>query len=275
MQIPEQVLKRKGSTTTSGVPKEVRNLLDLGVIETVNLAEWLVVDQESLARNLFQNENWGFLLQPLAESFGLMKIKTAPKKMEVLGMVLAQGFSAKVQFENALEKLKAHRSDIVRSWACFMIGMRSKLSLKESLKRIAPLAADKNMSVREAAWLAIRPKIVMQLGEALRLLMEFSLHRDPNIRRFASEITRPRGVWCSHISAFKENPEVGLPLLEPLRCDDSIYVRNSVGNWLNDASKTKASWVQEVCKRWKKESPTKETAYIIRRGLRTLRKKQG
>ena len=275
MQIPEQVLKRKGSTTTSGVPKEVRNLLDLGVIETVNLAEWLVVDQESLARNLFQNENWGFLLQPLAESFGLIKIKTAPKKMEVLGMVLAQGFSAKVQFENALEKLKAHRSDIVRSWACFMIGMRSKLSLKESLKRIAPLAADKNMSVREAAWLAIRPKIVMQLGEALRLLMEFSLHRDPNIRRFASEITRPRGVWCSHISAFKENPEVGLPLLEPLRCDDSIYVRNSVGNWLNDASKTKASWVQEVCKRWKKESPTKETAYIIRRGLRTLRKKQG
>lgn len=275
MQIPEHVLKRKGSTTTSGVPKEVRILLDLGVIETVNLAEWLVVDQETLARNLFQKENWHFLLQPLEESFSLLKIKTAPKKMEGLGKVLAQGFATKVPFENALEKLKAHRSDIVRSWACYMIGMRSELSLQESLKRIEPLAADGNMSVREAAWLAIRPKIVMQLGEALRLLVEFSLHKDLNIRRFASEITRPRGVWCSHISAFKENPELGLPLLEPLRSDDSMYVRNSVGNWLNDASKTKASWVQEVCKRWEKESPTKETAYIIRRGLRTLRKKQG
>ena len=69
MQIPEQVLKRKGSTTTSGVPKEVRTLLDLGLIETVNLAEWLVVDQESLARNVFQKENWNFLLQPLEEFF--------------------------------------------------------------------------------------------------------------------------------------------------------------------------------------------------------------
>ncbi len=273
MQISEHVLKRKGSSTTSGVPKEVRNLLDLGLIETVNLAEWLVVDQESLARNVFQKENWGFLLQPLEEAFGLLKIKTAPKKIEVLGMVLAQGFSAKAPFENALRRLKEHRSDVVRSWACFMIGKRSELSLQESLKRIQPLAADGNMSVREAAWLAIRPKIMTQLGEALRLLMKFSLHKDANIRRFASEITRPRGVWCNHIPALKDNPELGLPLLEPLRCDDSIYVRNSVGNWLNDASKTKPGWVQDVCKRWEKESPSKETAYIIRRGLRTLRKK--
>lgn len=273
MQIPEHVLKRKGSATTSGVPKEVRNLLDLGVIETVNLAEWLMVDQASLARNLFQKENWRFLLQPLEESFALMKIKTAPKKMAVLGMVLAQGFPTKATFEPALRRLKENRSDIVRSWACFMIGKRSELSLKESLKLIEPLAADKNMSVREAAWLAIRPRIITQLGESLRLLMGFSLHRDANIRRFASEITRPRGVWSNHIPALKENPELGLPLLEALRCDNSIYVRNSVGNWLNDASKTKPGWVQDVCKRWEKESPAKETAYIIRRGLRTLLKK--
>lgn len=106
MQIPENVLKRKGSTTTSGVPKEVRVLLDLGLIETVNLAEWLVVDQESLARNLFQNENWRFLLQPLEESFGLLKIKTAPKKIEVLGMVLAQGFSPRRNLRTLFEGLK-------------------------------------------------------------------------------------------------------------------------------------------------------------------------
>jgi 3-methyladenine DNA glycosylase AlkC len=273
LQIPEHVLKRKGSTKTSGVPKEVRALLDLGLIETVNLAEWLVVDQESLARNLFQKENWNFLLQPLEESFRLLKIKTAPKKMEVLGKILAQGFPAKRQFETALRILKEHRSDIVRSWACFMIGKRSEILLQESLKRIHSLAADKNMSVREAAWLAIRPRIVMQLGESLQILEAFSLHKDANIRRFASEITRPRGVWCNHIPALKDNPELGLPLLEPLRCDGSIYVRNSVGNWLNDASKTKPGWVQDVCKRWEKESPTKETATIIRRGLRTLRKK--
>ncbi|MFM7097266.1 MAG: hypothetical protein ACKO16_07580, partial [Gemmataceae bacterium] len=109
-------MKRKGSITTSGVPGEVRSLLDLGVIETVNLAEWLVVDQESLALNVFEKEEWGFLLQPLEESFGLLKIKTAPKKMDVIGKVLAQGFSTKPQFERVLGRLMEHRSDIVRSW---------------------------------------------------------------------------------------------------------------------------------------------------------------
>lgn len=275
MRIPEQLLKRKGSITTSGVPGEVRSLLDLGVIETVNLAEWLVVDQESLARNVFEKEEWGFLLQPLEESFSLLKIKTAPKKMDVIGKVLAQGFSSKSKFKHALGRLMEHRSDIVRSWACFMIGSRSGLSLEECLKLIKEFAADRNMSVREAAWIAIRPRIVPQLDESLGLLQGFSLHKDPNIRRFASEITRPRGVWCNHIQALKENPQLGLPLLEPLCSDDSIYVRNSVGNWLNDASKTKPDWVLDVCKIWDKKSPTKETAYIIRRALRTLGKKQG
>lgn len=268
-------MKRKGSTTTSGVPKEVRSLLDLGVIETVNLAEWLIVDQESLARHLFQKENWGFLLQPLEESFGLLKIKTAPKKMDVIGKVLAQGFSSKSKFKHALGRLMEHRSDIVRSWACYMIGSRGGLSLEDSFKLIKSFAADRNMSVREAAWIAIRPRIVPQLDESLRLLMGFCLHKDANIRRFASEITRPRGVWCSHILALKENPELGLPLLEALRSDDSTYVRNSVGNWLNDAGKTQPRWVEDVCSRWEKESPTRETSYIIRRGLRTLRKKHG
>ena len=40
----------------------------------------------------------------------------------------------------------------------------------------------------------------------------------------------------------------------------------------NDASKSQPDWVQAVCTRWLDESPTKETAYIVKRALRTLRK---
>ena len=37
---------------------------------------------------------------------------------------------------------------------------------------------------------------------------------------------------------------------------------------------TLVEWFSSVCARWMDESPTKETIWIVNRGLRTIRKKQ-
>ncbi len=271
-EIPAHILKRKGSITTAGVPVVVQKLLNQGLIETVNLVEWLIVDQEFLSRNLFQEFGWNFLLGQLREGFADPTLNTAPKKLELIGKVLSNFSPDKTLFNDAYNKLKDHQSDVVRSWACMMNGLRVELSLREKLNRIRPLAADKNQNVREVAWLALRASIAEELPEALQMLKKFSKSTDANIRRFASEATRPRGVWCSHITELKETPEMGLPILEALKSDSSKYVRDSVGNWLNDASKTKPDWVRELCRNWEKNSPTAETAAIVRRALRTLNK---
>ncbi|MFN6051499.1 MAG: DNA alkylation repair protein, partial [Planctomycetia bacterium] len=241
--------------------------------ETVNLVEWLVVDQKALALKIADSNGWSHLRQPLQHALDSLSTKTAPRMMQVIGKTLAKAFPGAKQLDKALAKLQNHRSDIVRSWCCYMIGANEVLDLDQSMKRIYTFAADRNMSVRETAWLGLRGRISNQLDDALKLLAVFAMDADANVRRFSSEVTRPRGVWCSHIEALKEKPAMGLQILNPLKSDSSKYVRDSVGNWLNDASKTQPEWVTRICSDWQKQSPTRETAYIIRRATRSLRKK--
>jgi 3-methyladenine DNA glycosylase AlkC len=269
--IPPAILKRKGSPTTAGVPAAVRQLLDTGRIETVNLSEWLIVDQLRLAERVFTENDLSDALPELRRRLAALDRPTAPKRLEAVGRVLVEALPGARAFGRVHTALLAHASDIVRAWAAYMVGFHPGFSLAERLRRIRPMAADTNMSVREVAWFALREHIAADLSEALDQLTPFTQETDASLRRFASEATRPRGVWCRHIQALKENPAQGLPILEPLRSDASKYVRDSVGNWLNDASKSQPDWVRAVCSRWSRESDTDATAYIVRRALRTLR----
>jgi len=140
------------------------------------------------------------------------------------------------------------------------------------LKQIQSFSADKHFGVREISWLAVRAKIAQNLTKSIEILSGWTNHKDENIRRFASEATRPRGVWCEHIEELKQNPELAVSILEPLKSDTSKYVQDSVGDWLNDASKTQPEFVQALCQRWEKESLTTETKYIIKKALRTINK---
>ena len=105
---------------------------------------------------------------------------------------------------------------------------------------------------------------------AIPVLIELAGSSNPNIRRFAVEVTRPRSVWGAHIDDLKARPQIAMGLLNCVQNDPSRYVQLAVGNWLNDASKSQPRWVQEVCANWA-ISDAKETQAIVRRGLRTIR----
>jgi 3-methyladenine DNA glycosylase AlkC len=165
--------------------------------------------------------------------------------------------------------LATHASDIARCWAAQWV-MFAPMPLARKLDAVRRFAADAHFGVREVAWMAVRDEIAGDVDEAVRLLQAWSRDRDANIRRFASESTRPRGVWCAQVELLKREPWRGLPVIEPLRSDASRYVQNSVANWLNDASKSQPEWVEETCSRWERESRTPATSYIVRRARRSM-----
>jgi len=125
-------------------------------------------------------------------------------------------------------------------------------------------------SVREWAWMAVRPHLAADLDTAIAHLAAWTDSPSDRLRRFACEALRPRGVWCAHIAALKREPARMLPILAPLRADPSPYVQDSVGNWLNDAAKDQPDWVRQHCAQWQRDTPGAATARICQRALRNL-----
>lgn len=162
-------------------------------------------------------------------------------------------------------------SDTVRGWVAMSIASDKSRPLADVIAKLLPSARDHHFAVREWAWLAARPLVLERPTEALRILAPVVSSPDSLERRFAVEVTRPRSVWGSHIREFKDAPEQAADLLDAVRCDPSGYVRTAVGNWLNDASKSRPDWVIGTTDRWLDECRCPATLQIVRRGRRSVR----
>lgn len=269
-----EILNRKGARKRQDIPTEVLDYLNSGQIETVNLTEWLAVEHLNLIKTVFPelgiDQNETILVINEIES---QKNPSTMNTTKLVGSTLYQLYSKTKNLDKILNKLSTHTSDTVRCYAPYLIGLNENLTITEKLIHSQKLVADKHFGVREVVWMALRPEIADNLEESIKILTEWTINKDENIRRFTTESTRPQGVWCKHIERLKDNPEIALPILENLKSDSSKYVQDSVGNWLNDASKSKPDFVIELCEKWQKESPTKETEKILKRARRTIYKK--
>jgi 3-methyladenine DNA glycosylase AlkC len=255
------MVTRKGALKPIDVPLDILDKLNSGAIETVNLAECLTVDFAVLMAQVI----------PELASVAKNRIPSTDgitKRMAVTGKLLLEHFGAA-----GAEELAVHPSDTVRGWAAYHMAAIPDLSLEQRLSSMRSLADDNHFGVREWSWLAVRPYVTAQIDDAIPLLMPWVSESSPNLRRFAIEVTRPRGVWCGHIPKLKENPELGLTLLESVRADVSRYVRDSASNWLNDAAKSQPEWVKMVCDRWQLESNVPETTKLCARALRSFKTK--
>lgn len=268
------LLQRKGAARIAQIPPEVLHALNTGQVATVNLVEFLAIDLGELARNVARDVGLDANHARLQDTLAMLD---AFKPMQRHGHIARALYdmTAALALPSARDytahRLATHPSDMARSWAAYWLSCTQQ-SFAQKLGAVRRFAADSHFGVREMAWSALRNDLIADVDGSLALLTPWVQDADANIRRFACEITRPRGVWCAQAEILKDEPWRALPLLECLRADDSRYVQNSVANWLNDASKSQSAWVRALCLRWEAESPTAATRYITHRALRTLRK---
>lgn len=271
---PPPAARRKPPRRMREIPGDVLDQLNRGEIESINLVEWLAIDQVSLLRHALAKVRSKLDHRPLIAAAESLTGAGIMDRTRGIGRALHR-HAIHTGDVGLRDDMAAHASDTVRQWAAFMLWCDESLELSERLALVRQFASDTHMGVRECAWLAIRYHIARDLDRAIKLLSHWTRASDANVRRCASEATRPRGVWCRHIEALKTNPERAIAILEPLRSDPSRYVQTSVANWLNDASKTRPDWVRSVCERWLRESPTAETKWIVNHATRTMRKAAG
>ncbi|WIG34678.1 DNA alkylation repair protein [Bacillus toyonensis] len=267
------ILNRKGARKVNEIPKEVLQLLQQGKVESVNLTEWLAINHIELLKNVLPSIGLKNSLESIVAELEKQNVETGMKVIRITGTLLDEIILKENEGnkEDVLLKLSNHISDSVRCWAAFM-NKKSNNTLKDTLTYIRPFAADHHFGVREIAWMSIRGDLSQNIEKSVELLVEWAKSEDENIRRFSVESIRPRGVWSKHIEILKQEPEKALPILNLLKSDPSKYVQDSVGNWLNDASKTKPDWVMDLCEEWEKDTDIKSTSRIIKKAKRTILK---
>ena len=99
----------------------------------------------------------------------------------------------------------------------------------------------------------------------LRTALSFGVTTELDMQGHWSKRKRSKISRCNDVADLR-SPEMGITPIGGHPSEDSV------GNWLNDVSKTQPEFVKELCNRWGKESDTKETKYIIKKALRTIDK---
>lgn len=120
---------------------------------------------------------------------------------------------------------------------------------------------------------AVRPFIKKYPEKTMDFLLQCTKDKNVDVRRWASEGTRPRIPWGERLQDFIKNPSATKDILEALKLDPELFVRKSVANHLNDISKDNPEYVIAVLKQWQEQAQDdnqKRIEWITRYALRTL-----
>jgi len=207
----------------------------------------------------------GFIATAMDETWEGLKLKARMRKItETLGSYLPASYEASIEILFSIDEYCVGFPYLFFPDFVAVYGQRPEnweLSIK-ALERF---------TIRSSSEFAVRPFIIREPERMMDQMLEWSRNSNEHVRRLASEGCRPRLPWGEALVVFKKDPALVLLVLEQLKEDPSLYVRNSVANNINDISKDNPLIVIEMVRRLKGISPY--TDWILRHGCRTLIRK--
>lgn len=139
-------------------------------------------------------------------------------------------------------------------------GLEHPTESLKTLEKLTPLFT---------AEFSIRPFIQHHYQQTYQQLLDWCEHDSEHVRRLASEGSRPRLPWGIRLPQFIKDPSPLRKILQRLNQDESLYVRRSVANNINDITKDNPTWAIELCESFLTKQ-TEHTEWIVKHALRSL-----
>jgi len=222
---------------------------------------------ESLARALSQNTkifNKKIFLKKVEIGWDQLELKDRIRQIAMaLNESLNCSYVEKIKIFNVVsEQFSGQFGAWIFPQFVEMFGLDDWDTSVEALKKYTSLASSE---------FAVRVFIQKNQKKMMKQMLVWSKDKNEHVRRLASEGCRPLLPWSFKLRSFVEDPSEILPILENLKNDESLYVRKSVANNLNDISKNHPELVLKIAQQWIGKS--ERTDWILKHGLRTLLKR--
>ena len=221
----------------------------------------------SIAKDCHQHyadfNNHGFIEEVLLDDWQDLELKQRMRRIaEVLGNYLPKNYKQAVDI---LLLVANNYSGLAHMCFPDFVELFGLDDFKTSMKAL------ENLTEGSTSEFAIRAFIIRYPEKTMNQMKAWSSSTNKHVRRLASEGCRPRLPWSFALPEFKKDPQQVIKLIIPLIDDESLYVRRSVANNLNDISKDNPTKVIAVAEEYLGQS--KNIDWVIKHACRGLLKK--
>lgn len=207
-------------------------------------------------------------LEIISEQLGDLLLGMKVPNMRKLSKKIINRYKDEKRIFEITKVMFVHEVSEVRFLGALVLGLIAHLDKKYLQYLREVYCTDEDWRVKEATAKAF-DSYCENVGyeNSIGVIRDWMTDSNANVRRAVAEGLR---VWTSR-PYFKYNPSIAIDILNILKEDNSLYVKNSVANCFSDIGKSYSDLVLNNFSTW--DVNNENSRYIIKHGCRHLIKK--